>query len=138
MTMHFAELADVVRRDPRYAYEAYEFVLFQALAHTQKLLGRKPCESSTGEEQLHVSGPELLEGIRDLALREFGMMARTVFHMWGIDSTDDIGRIVFNLVEANKMSKTDQDTLDDFHNIYDLDEVLVKNFEIRLEEAENG
>lgn len=137
MTMHYAELAEVVRRDPRYAYEAYEFVLFQALAHTQKMLSRRPRESGSGEEQLHVSGVELLEGIRDLALREFGMMARTVFHMWGIDSTQDIGQIVFNLVEAGKMSKTDQDSLDDFRGVYDLDEVFVKNFQIRLEEADS-
>ena len=98
-----------MRRDPRYAYEAYEFV-FAALAHTQKLLGREPPREPGDEPEPHhhVSGPELLDGIRDLALREFGLMARTVFRLWGINRTDDFGEIVFNLVEANLMSKTDR------------------------------
>ncbi len=137
MTMHHAGLADLVRRDPRYAYEAYEFV-FAALEHTQKRLGRQPRRETPGEvgPQHHVSGPELLEGVRDLALREFGLMARTVFHMWGIDRTDDFGEMVFNLVESNLMSKTDEDHRADFHNIYDLDETLVRGYQIKLEEAE--
>src|ERR1043165_7011836 len=104
MTMHHPKLDEVVRRDPRYAYEAYEFV-FAALAHTQKLLGRVPTLERGAEQTYHVTGPELLNGIRDLALREFGLMARTVFHLWGIDRTADFGEIVFNLVEANLMSK---------------------------------
>src|SRR5260370_23829973 len=79
--MHHSGLAEVVRKDPRYAYEAYEFV-FAALHHTQKLLGRQPREhqgEQGPEQQHHVSGKELLQGVRDLALREFGLMARTVF-----------------------------------------------------------
>jgi uncharacterized repeat protein (TIGR04138 family) len=137
MTMYRSELAEVVRRDPRYAYEAYEF-LYAALEHTQKRLGRKTPREPSAEAtaQHHVSGPELLDGIRDLALREFGFMARTVFRLWGINRTDDFGEIVFNLVESNLMSKTDEDHRTDFHNIYDLDEALVRGFRIRLDEAE--
>jgi uncharacterized repeat protein (TIGR04138 family) len=134
MTMHHPKLDEVVRRDPRYAYEAYEFV-FAALAHTQKLLGRTPLPDAPPEQEHHVSGPQLLEGIRDLALREFGLMARTVFHLWGIDRTGDFGEIVFNLVEANLMSKTDQDTRADFQDIYDLDQVLVRDYRIDLTES---
>ncbi|MCS6850409.1 MAG: hypothetical protein NZ700_04485 [Gemmataceae bacterium] len=137
MTMHHPGLADIVRRDSRYAYEAYEFI-FAALAHTQKLLNRVPHGHVEGEEaaQYHVTGRELCEGIRDLALREFGLMARTVFHMWGIDRTDDFGEIVFNLVESRLLSKTENDRREDFHNVYDLDEALVHNFRIDLQEAE--
>src|SRR5207247_10882122 len=132
-----AGLLEVVRRDPRYAYEAYEFV-FAALNHTQKKLGREPPAETAGEAepQHHVSGKELLEGVRDLALEEFGLMARTVFHMWGIDRTDDFGDIVFNLVEAGLMNKTDEDTRKDFHEVYDLDQALVQGYRIELEEAE--
>jgi len=86
------------------------------------------------EPHHHVTGPELLEGIRDLALQQFGLMARTVFRMWGIDRTDDFGEIVFNLVESELMSKTDEDTLQDFRDIYDLDQALVKGYRIQLEE----
>ena len=135
--MFHAGLAEVVRRDPRFAYEAYEF-LYEALNHTQKMLGRlPPGEVAEGvERQHHVSGPELLAGIRDLALREFGLMARTVLHMWGIQRTDDFGEIVFNLVEAGLMNKTDSDTRQDFHAVYDLDQALVAGYRIELEEAE--
>jgi uncharacterized repeat protein (TIGR04138 family) len=141
MTMHLPKLDDVVRRDPRYAYEAYEFV-FAALAHTQKMLGRVPPPEGTpaeGERDYHVSGRQLLEGIRDLALEQFGLMARTVFRMWGIDRTDDFGEIIFNLVEANLMSKTAEDSRRDFHDVYNLDEALVRNYKIEVkDDAEEG
>jgi len=64
------------------------------------------------------------------------MMARTVFHMWGIDKTDDFGEIIFNLVESNLMSKTEEDQRSDFRDVYDLDEALVKGFVIKLDEGE--
>jgi uncharacterized repeat protein (TIGR04138 family) len=130
-------LENLVRRDPRFPYEAYEFV-FAALSHTQKVLGRTPSEEDAENPgpQNHVSGRELLEGIRELALREFGMMARIVFRLWGINRTDDFGAIVFNLVEEKLMSKTDQDTLDEFRDVFDLDQALVHGFRIQLDRAE--
>jgi uncharacterized repeat protein (TIGR04138 family) len=134
--MHHSGLAEVVRKDPRYAYEAYEF-LFAALHHTQKMLGRQPREQpgeETPEPHHHVSGKELLQGVRDLALREFGLMARTVFRMWGIQRTDDFGEIVFNLVESNLMSKTSEDCREDFHAVFDLDKALVQDYQIQVEE----
>lgn len=136
MSMHRTRLADVVRKDPRYAIEAYEF-LFHALTHTQKLLDRLPPEGQSGEPspEYHVSGPELMAGVRDLALREFGLMARTVFRMWGINRTDDFGEIVFNLVEGNLMSKTAEDTRADFHAVFDLDKDLTEGYRIQLEEG---
>jgi uncharacterized repeat protein (TIGR04138 family) len=137
MTMHHPRLAALVKCDPRYAYEAYEFV-YAALAHTQKMLGR-PLPTESGEDprpEDHVSPNDLLEGIRDLALSEFGLMARTVFHLWGIDRTDDFGEIVFNLIDANLMSKTPTDSRADFQGVYDLDQTLVQAYQIRLEEVE--
>jgi uncharacterized repeat protein (TIGR04138 family) len=135
MTMHHPKLEEIVRRDPRFAYEAYEFV-FAALAHTQQLLDRVPPDEGTRQEKdYHVSGRELVHGIRDLAVREFGFMARTVFHMWGIDRTADFGDIVFNLVEAGLMSKTAQDDRRDFADVFDLDQTLVHQFRIELHEG---
>ena len=136
--MYVPKLAEIVRRDPRYAYEAYQFVQ-EALEFTQKKLGRRPTPEKPEdvEPQHHVRGWELLEGIRDLALREYGLMARTVFRMWGIEKTDDFGEIVFNLVESNLMSKTDEDNRKDFQNVYDLDEALVKNYCIKLDETDS-
>jgi uncharacterized repeat protein (TIGR04138 family) len=128
--MHHPGLMEVARRDPRYAYEAYEF-LFEALGHTQKMLGRaaEPTREDAPAEN-HVSGRELCDGVVDLARREFGRMARVVFRMWGVDRTDDIGEIVFNLIEANLLSKNERDDRGDFHALFDLDEVLLTNFEI--------
>lgn len=139
MTIFDEGLAEVVQRDPRYAYEAYEFI-FHALHYTQKKLGKLPPDEGAKMEQegtmpeYHVSGQQLMEGVRDLALEEFGLMARTVFKMWGVNRTDDFGAIVFNLIEAGLMSKTDKDNLDDFKNVYDMDEALTKGFRIHLDE----
>ena len=128
------KLMDVVRADRRYAYEAYEFV-FLALEHTQKMLGCELDENADpAEPRHHVSGRQLLEGIRDFALQEFGLMARVVFRMWGIDNTGDFGEIVFNLIEAELMSKTMEDTREDFRDIFDLDEALVEGFRIVVQE----
>jgi len=135
--MHHPKLDELVRNDPRYASEAYEFV-FLALGHTQKMLGRVQPAGGV-EQEHHVRGPELLNGIRDLALQEFGLMARTVFRMWGINATADFGEIVFNLIDAGLMSKTDEDRRLDFHDVYDLDEALVQGYRIEVkEEAEDA
>lgn len=138
MTIFEEGLTEIVERDPRYAYEAYEFV-FHALHYTQKKLGRLPeqeaAEIASANPKHHVSGRELVEGARDLALLEFGLMARTVFKLWGINNTGDFGEIVFNLIDAGLMSKTDQDRKEDFYNIFDLDEALVKGFRITIDEG---
>jgi uncharacterized repeat protein (TIGR04138 family) len=134
--MHHPKLEALLRRDDRYAYEAYEFV-FAALTHTLGMLGRKaPADPGGGPEpvaeEFHVSGQQLLAGVRDLALREFGMLARTVFRFWGVNQTDDFGEIVFNLIEAGMMNKTARDDRADFHAVYDLDEALTADYRIEL------
>jgi uncharacterized repeat protein (TIGR04138 family) len=137
MTQFNPKLAEVVRKDPRYAYEAYEFI-FQALHHTQQALGKVPPPSAEGADidaRHHVSGPELCQGACDLALCEFGLMARTVLRMWGIRKTDDFGELVFNLIEAELMSKTDEDSRADFRSVCDLDRALVDGFRIQLDEV---
>lgn len=135
------KLAEVVARDPRFAYEAYEFI-YQALDYTVRKLGRGiEAHSRRGRDvekantETHVSGPQLLDGVRELALKEFGLMARTVFRQWGLRSSEDFGAIVFILVEADLMSKTDEDSLDDFKDGFDFDSELIEGYEIPLDEA---
>ena len=128
--MHQPKLFDIVRHDPRYAYEAYEFV-FAALDHTVRALGKADAEKAEAGSR-HVTGGELLQGVRELALLEFGYMARTVFRQWGVNCTGDFGEIVFNLIEAELMSKTPEDNRADFQDQYDLDEVLVQEFRFEL------
>ena len=129
--MHHPKLEALVRQDNRYAYEAYEFV-FAALTHTLSMLGKSQNPEGKSEDELHVSGRQLLGGVRDLAQQEFGLMARTVFHLWGIERTGDFGEIVFNLVEAGLMNKTARDDRKDFVDIYDLDEALARDYRIEL------
>ena len=107
----------IVAKDNRYDREAY-LLLYEALEHTQKTL------NSTGRRSRHVSGQELLEGIRSYLVEHYGCMTLTLLQQWGIRSTEDFGEIVFNLVENNLLSKTDKDTREDFKGGYDFDEVF--------------
>lgn len=75
-------------------------------------------------QRRHISGQELCKAVRDLAAREYGLMSREVLNVWGIDSTETIGRIVFALVDAKKMTKTEEDTLADFENVFDFEEAF--------------
>jgi len=104
-------------RQSAYHANAYQFV-FAALQYAQEKLGRDRSNAQSG----HVSGEELLDGIRDMSHRHFGLMARTVLHNWGITTTEDFGRIVFELIETGRMRKTDDDQLDDFIGVYEFDD----------------
>jgi uncharacterized repeat protein (TIGR04138 family) len=119
----FAEALDsIVTSDPRYQREAYIF-LRDALDFTTKQQ-----KKAKGTAVRHVSGPELLQGVRQYSLREFGPMVITVFDSWGIRSTEDIGHMVFNLIGAGIFGKTDEDSIDDFKNVYDFQEAFAKPF----------
>jgi uncharacterized repeat protein (TIGR04138 family) len=119
----FAEALDAIAAsDRRYQRDAYIF-LRDALDFTTKQ--QKKVKGATVR---HVSGPELLEGVRQYALKEFGPMVLTVFENWGIHSTEDIGHMVFNLIAAGIFGKTDQDSIDDFKNVYDFQEAFAKPF----------
>jgi uncharacterized repeat protein (TIGR04138 family) len=133
--MFHPKLAEIVRKDPRFPYEAYEF-LFAALTHTQKSLGLASEHEGRETPENHITGRQLLEGIRDLALQEFGLMARTVFRLWGVHRTADVGDIVFNLIDANLLSKTDRDSRQDFEDVFDLDEALTRPLELDWQEAD--
>lgn len=123
------KIIELTRQDPRYAYEAYDFAC-EAVTYTQQLLGRCSDEDSDEEVDHHVSGAELLRGACALAVRDFGMMAPIVFKLWGIHSTDDFGELVFALIRVEKLSKSEQDDPEDFHDLFDLDQELSSGFEL--------
>jgi uncharacterized repeat protein (TIGR04138 family) len=106
-------IAKILQKDPRYPRAAYDFVT-EALQHTIREIG----------EQRHVSARELLLGLRDYARDQFGPLARTVFESWGVHETADFGHIVFNLVEAGEMGKTDDDQMTDFDSVYRFEEAF--------------
>lgn len=117
----------------RYHSQAYQFV-FAALRHTQQQLGRAVAHDPETEEA-HISGRELLGGVRELALEQFGLMTQTVFRQWGIESTDDFGRIVFELIERGEMRKTDRDRLSDFFDVYEFEDVFDRRYPIDTRRA---
>ena len=108
------ELEEVAERDGRYAKAAYLFI-YDALQHTVEKLGK----SELPKDQRHIGGKDLLHGIGEFALDRFGPLALTVLEHWGVRRTQDFGDIVFNLVDAELMSKTDNDRPEDFVDVYD-------------------
>ena len=116
-------IEQIVAKDPRYHRESYFFVR-EALDHTRKLIARTPRKSDVR----HVTGQELLNGIREHALHQFGPMTLTVFEAWGIHRCEDFGEIVFNMVETKLLAKTEQDSRDDFKEGYHFDDVFRKPF----------
>ena len=115
-------IAQIVAQDPRYRRDAYCFVR-EALDHTQKSMAR-PRQG----ECRHVSGRELLDGIREYALRQFGPMTLAVLGEWHITRCEDFGEIVFNMVETRLLAKTEQDSPEDFKNAYDFHDAFRKPF----------
>ncbi len=107
----------LAQREPRYARAAYVFML-GALHHVIETL----------DEPRHISGRELAEGARSLALEQFGPMARTVLEHWGIESTEDFGDIVFGLVELGVLVKQETDSPMDFRRVFDFAEAFDKDY----------
>ena len=117
------ELEKIVAKDARYTREAYVFVR-EALDHTQKSV-TKPAKD---DGPRHVSGQELLGGIRDYAIQQYGPMTLTVLTEWGIRRCEDFGEIVFNMVDNALLAKTDKDSRDDFKGGYDFEQAFRQPF----------
>lgn len=115
-------LDEILKQDARYQRDAYLF-LREALDFTQKNIGRE----NHGRVR-HVTGQELLNGLRLYALQQFGPMAITVLEEWGITHCEDFGEIVFNMVEIGLLAKTDKDHREDFRDGYDFVEAFSKPF----------
>ncbi|MDT8341415.1 MAG: hypothetical protein RQ751_07880 [Longimicrobiales bacterium] len=113
--VQFAEemLSHLQERNPRFHPRAFLLVL-SALNHVIENLPRRR----------HISGRELAEGVREVALERFGLMARTVLNHFGIRSTGDVGEVVFALVESGVLVKQEDDHLEDFQDVYDFEEVF--------------
>jgi uncharacterized repeat protein (TIGR04138 family) len=149
-----ASLRAIVRRDSRFRAEAYHFVL-EALDGTLARKGRpravpaaSPADPSVAtttsppdrgigsEAPWNVTGRDLLEGFRDLALERFGALALEVVRTWGLTRTDDVGAVVFNMVEAGLLQKTATDSPADYHGVFDFESAFDRGFRDRLKEEE--
>lgn len=122
----FSEIVSLIcKEDPRFDRRAYDFVRL-GLDHTVKEMRKK--DAARAERSRHVSGPELLEGLRAYALEQYGPLAKTVLNAWGVKRCRDFGDIVFNLIEYNVFSKTENDQKEDFSDIFDFEDAFVKPF----------
>ena len=119
----YTKVNNITLQDARYSSDAYEFVN-DAVIYTVKA-----CEENRKEgESSHVSGMELLDGVREYALKEFGPMAFSVFCEWGIFDGMAVGNIVFNMIEHKLLSRSEKDSINDFENAFDFQTALCSPF----------
>ena len=115
-------VVSILKRDPRFDPHAY-FFLKDALDFTLKRVAE-----TNGGQPRHVRGPELLAGFRDFSLEQFGPMAATLMNEWGVRKCQDVGDMVFHLIEEQVFGKQDSDRREDFSEAFDFEESLVKPF----------
>ncbi|MFP4139396.1 MAG: Minf_1886 family protein [Planctomycetota bacterium] len=128
-------MEEVVRDDGRYAPEAFGFLhdgLNRAVEDAHGLA--EPEDPELESPHRHVTGQELAWALRDVAIDRWGMLARTVLRRWGIRRTIDFGNMVYLMIEAGFMRKTDEDSLEDFRDVYDFDEAFSFKGEFELKE----
>jgi uncharacterized repeat protein (TIGR04138 family) len=127
LPFHYA-IVQAVEKDPRYHPHAYEFVrdaLHVAVKHYRE-----------GQDNQHVTGQEVLEGVRLHALAEYGPMAFTILGEWGIHQGEDVGNIVYNLIETGYFGRNDGDSLEDFGGGYCFEEALTEPFKPKWKRQE--
>ena len=115
-------VVSILKRDKRFDPHAYFFIK-DALDFTLKRIAE-----SNGGQARHVSGPELLAGCRDFALEQFGPMASTLMNEWSIRKCQDVGDMVFHLIEEQVFGKQESDTKEDFSEIFDFQASLIAPF----------
>lgn len=133
-------IVKLLRKDPRYTIEAYQFVR-DALSYAQEVLGMG-CEHEAEEEfeeeparprvERHLTGQQLCEAIRQYALEQYGYMAKVVLSRWGVTKTGDFGEIVYNLIDVGLMKKSADDRREDFEDVYDFDTAFQQQFQITM------
>ena len=121
--INFDEVLDlIVAKDPKYDREGYLF-LREGLDYAQKKIGK-----ANKHEIRHITGGELLDGIREYGLSVYGPLTAMVLAEWGVTQCEDFGRMVFKMVEHGLLSKTDNDTLEDFKGGYEFYDAFTKPF----------
>jgi uncharacterized repeat protein (TIGR04138 family) len=119
-------IQELARADRRYAVEAYQFV-FDALDYIAARQSRRHPLAAR-----HITVTELLHGLRDLGLEQFGPLARCVFENWGVYSTEDFGEIVFKLIEQNLLNQGENDRKEDFKGGFDFREAFEQGYRPKL------
>ena len=126
-------IVQLLQDDQRYKLEAYQFVrdgLQYAQEHL-KLGEKKPTSHQSDEGpkvEQHLTGQQLCEAIRQYAVSQYGLMAKTVLNSWGLHTTSDFGEVVYNLIRVGLMKKSKSDRREDFDDCYDFDTAFVNGF----------
>lgn len=117
----------ILAKDSRYPREAYA-LLPAALDHTVRALRTEHPAEGEADRAQHVTGRQLAEGLRDYMIAEYGPFAKGLLDDLNIRSTDDIGNIVYNLIDVGAFGKTAEDRLEDFHAVYDFHAAFVEPY----------
>ncbi len=116
------KIRDIIKNNPRYSFEAYQFVLLSLRFLMNQF--KKP---------RHVSGKELLNAIKDYGMDQYGFLTPLVFESWGVKETMDFGHIVFDLVEMDVLKKTEGDSIEDFKGVFEFGPAFREGFINSLE-----
>ncbi|TWT38432.1 Minf_1886 family protein [Blastopirellula retiformator] len=159
----YSDFMRMLKDDPRFKLEAYQFVR-EALSFGQNQFelddediededldldeelildedeefDDEDDDPSWHEQERHLTGQMLCEAIRNFALQQYGLMAKTVLNSWGVETTGHFGDIVYNLIDIGMMKKSPQDRREDFDDVYDFEEALVRNFRIEVSEESSS
>lgn len=123
MEQKVIDLKEIMDRAGGFAPECYPFIR-DGLEHTATMIHGEGGEP--GDTSRHVTGQQLCLGLRDYAVERYGLMAKSVLNHWGVHETLDFGRIIFAMVEAELMSKTEEDALEDFEDVFDFAEAFAE------------
>ena len=128
-------IVQLLQDDQRYKLEAYQFVRdgLQYAQEELKLGEKKPTSHQRGEGpkvEQHLTGQQLCEAIRQYAVSQYGLMAKTVLNSWGLRTTSDFGEVVYNLIRVGLMKKSKTDRREDFDNCFEFDQAFVNGFQI--------
>jgi uncharacterized repeat protein (TIGR04138 family) len=144
MSHEIHPIVRLLRKDPRYTIEAYQFVR-EALSYAQDVLNmgsggaeideEEEFDPALAEIERHLTGQQLCEAIRKYALEQYGYMAKVVLNRWGVRETGDFGSIVYNLIDVGLMKKSEDDRREDFDDVYDFDDAFQRHFQITPPDA---
>jgi len=112
------ELEKIARQDGRFSPRAVDFV-YEGLG---SIAGKK------ASEPVHVSGPQLCQALRRLALEKWGRLAPLVLATGGVKTTRHFGEIVYLLIDHKWMKRQPSESIEDFEDVYDFEEVFKKRF----------
>lgn len=129
-------MRDLLDEDSRYKFEAYQFIR-EALQYAQENMDLKdalavsdPASYPPGSPPpRHVTGQQLCHACRLYALDQYGYLSQMVLGRWGIESTSDMGELVYNLIRIEQMKKSDTDKREDFNDVYSFEEAFEPEFE---------